>query len=85
VAATLSKVLGRPIENVKLSPEDRLKQMTEKLKLPAQYAGFMVSLEKLGAAGSEDYMDDTVERMTGSKPLSFESFVEQNKHFWVPE
>ncbi|KAG7290002.1 hypothetical protein NEMBOFW57_006381 [Staphylotrichum longicolle] len=84
VAATLSKVLARPIQHVSLSPEDRLKQMTEELKLPAQYSGFMVALEKLGAAGSEEYMDDTVERMTGRKPLSFETFVEQNKHLWVP-
>lgn len=83
MATTLGRVLGRPVEHVNLSPEDRLTQMTEKLKLPTPYAGFMVSLEKLAAQGSEDYMDDTVERMTGRKPLSFAAFAEQNKHLWT--
>ncbi|EFY93694.1 hypothetical protein J3459_017857 [Metarhizium acridum] len=83
VAARLSTALGRPIRHVSMSPEDRLHHMTSTLKLPAPYAGFMVSLEKLAARGAEDYMDDTVEQLTGSKPVDLDSFINQRKPIWT--
>ncbi|KHN94883.1 nucleoside-diphosphate-sugar epimerase family protein [Metarhizium album ARSEF 1941] len=82
VAARLGNVLGRPIRHVNMSPEERLEHMTNTLKLPAQYAGFMVSLEKLAAGGAEDYMDDTVEKLTGRKPVDLDSFIKERKELW---
>ncbi|KAK3322753.1 nucleoside-diphosphate-sugar epimerase family protein [Apodospora peruviana] len=81
VAAKLSKVLGRHIENVNLSQEDRVKHLTS-LGLPGHVAKFMGYLEGLTAGGFEEHMNDTVEKVTGKKPIPFEEFVENNKHLW---
>ncbi|KAF5127344.1 Agroclavine dehydrogenase [Metarhizium anisopliae] len=83
VAARLSNALGRPIRHVNMSPEDRLHYMTSTLKFPAPFAGFMVNLEKFAAGGGEDYMDDTVEKLTGSKPVDLDSFIKQKKPVWT--
>lgn len=57
--------------------------MTSTLKFPAPFAGFMVNLEKFAAGGGEDYMDDTVEKLTGSKPVDLDSFIKQKKPIWT--
>ncbi|KAK0630881.1 nucleoside-diphosphate-sugar epimerase family protein [Bombardia bombarda] len=80
IASKLGKILGRQIEYVRLSPEERLEQLTGKLGFPEPYAKFQVFLE--GVTAGKDYVDDTVEKLTGQKPQSFDEFAEKNKLVW---
>lgn len=81
VAATLSEVLGRKIEHVRLSPEERTKYYIG-LGMPEFVAGFMTQLEVGTAKGLEAMEDDSVEKVTGEKALAFKDWVEENKAVW---
>lgn len=81
IAAKLTKILGRPIQYVNLTPEERNKQLV-KVGLPVDVTKFMVSLEEKTAAGFETLMNDTVEKVTSQKPRRFDGFAKENKAFW---
>ncbi|KAK0718477.1 nucleoside-diphosphate-sugar epimerase family protein, partial [Lasiosphaeria miniovina] len=76
VAAQLAEVLGRPVEHVRLTPEERTEQL-KKLGLDAHSAQYTTWLES--QASGEEHMNDTVEKVTGKPPVSFHTFIEQNK------
>ncbi|KAK3368607.1 nucleoside-diphosphate-sugar epimerase family protein [Podospora didyma] len=78
VAAKLSKKLGRDIQHVKMTPEERVNHLKTSLGLNDHHANYMVWLEKQAAEGLENHSNDVVERITGQKPVSLESFVEQH-------
>lgn len=82
LAGRLGKVLGRKIEHVRLTPEERKKYYMEQLGYPAQAADFMVWLEGMTAGGLENYRDDTVLNITGHPPMSIESFAEKHRACW---
>jgi festuclavine dehydrogenase len=42
----------------------------------------MASLEIMTADKREERMNDTVEKVTGRPPKSFDSFVQENKSVW---
>ncbi len=79
----MSKDLGRKIEHIKLSPEERKANLVESgLLEPA--AAFLTRIETLAAAGLEvTSKTEDVEKVTGSKPQTFDQFVAENKAVWL--
>jgi hypothetical protein len=45
-------------------------------------AQFMATLETMTAAGSEEGMNDAVEKVTGHPPQTFDAFARENKSVW---
>ncbi len=85
VAAKLSASLGRPIEHVKLSQEERVRHYVDRFGLPQYLANLLAGLEAKGAKGGEERMNDVVERVTGRKAKTFDEFVRENKGAWALE
>ena len=81
VAAKLSNQLEREIVNVKVPVEERVQSMM-KYGLPEHHATFLTSLETSAAGGSEDVMNDAVERVTGQAPQRFEDFMKEHQSAW---
>lgn len=81
IAAKFSTGLGRKIEHVKLSEEEQVKKGLS-MGLPEQYAKFLAWLEAQTATGAEERSDDSVERVTGRPPQTFDAWVQQNKATW---
>jgi hypothetical protein len=81
IAEKLSKGLGRKIANVKLTKEDSVKKWMAS-GTPEPTAQFMATLETMTAAGTEERMNDVVEKVTGRPPQTFDSFVQENKSAW---
>ena len=50
--------------------------------VPEHYAKFLTALEVSAAGGSEDKMNDVVEKVTGRAPKNFDSFAQENKTVW---
>lgn len=51
--------------------------------LTAEYAGFMTGLEEKIANGAEDRVTNTVEMVTGKKPVSLSEFAEAHREAWM--
>jgi len=81
VAEKLSNALGRKIEHVKLTEEQRYQGLLS-AGLPDHFARFMTNLEVLAKGGEEDRMNDAVEKVTGRPPKSFDTFAQENKAVW---
>ena len=83
IAEKLSKHLGKKIEHVKLSDEERTQGMMSN-GVPEHTARFLVWLESTAANGQEaQYSDPDVEKVTGKPPQSFDDFVQENKACWT--
>ncbi|RYP10955.1 hypothetical protein DL765_007958 [Monosporascus sp. GIB2] len=81
IAAKLSKVLGRTIQHVKLSKEERVEGLVQ-AGVAEYYANFLARLEILAADDFEKATGDAVQRITGHPPKSFDEFAEENKAVW---
>jgi hypothetical protein len=81
IADTLSEVLGRKIEHVKLDEESRVQGLTQ-AGVSEYYAKFLTRLEVLASTDFEKAQNDVVERVTGQAPKSFQTFAEENKAKW---
>ncbi len=82
IAEKLSKGLGRKIENVKLTKEESAQRWAQVNYVPEPLAQFMAMLETMTAEKREERMNDTVEKVTGRPPKTFDAFVEENKSAW---
>jgi uncharacterized protein YbjT (DUF2867 family) len=76
VAATFTKVLGRPIKYVDL-PADAAKDGMLKAGMPAWNAAAVTDLYGVFATGQYARTTDTIEKVTGKKPITFEQFVRE--------
>jgi len=74
VAAILGKVTGRSLRYVQVSDDEARRRLTA-AGMPASYAELLVSLDIAIREGTEDRVTDTVERVTGRRPRSFEAFA----------
>lgn len=74
VAATLSKVIGKPVKYVDVPPEAARQSMLQG-GMPAWNATAVTELLEIFASGLAGRTTDTVERITGKKPISFEQFA----------
>ncbi|MFE6198494.1 NAD(P)H-binding protein [Streptomyces sp. NPDC057838] len=74
-AAVLSEVTGRPVTHRRLTYE----QLRDRLarSLPPEFAAVLAGLDRDIAAGAEDRVTDTVERLTGRPPRSLRAHVER--------
>ncbi|KAI0503171.1 NAD(P)-binding protein [Xylaria bambusicola] len=82
IAETLSEVLGREIEHVKLDEANRIHGLVQ-AGLSNYFAGFLTRLEVLASEDFEKGTSNAVERMTGHPPKSFKTFAEENKDIWL--
>lgn len=84
IADKLSRVLGRTIEHVKLSGEERYQGLVN-AGVSEYYAGFLTKLEVAASTGFETRENDEVEKVTGRPPRCFDLFAQENRSAWVPE
>ena len=81
VAAKFSSDLGREIEHVKPSEQERVQQFTS-MHMQEQLAKFITSFELSTANGAEDRMNDVIETVTGRPPQKADAWVEENNTAW---
>jgi uncharacterized protein YbjT (DUF2867 family) len=74
VAATLTKVLGKPVRYVDVPPEAARESML-KAGMPRWNADALTELYTAFATGRFAYTTDVVQRLTGRAPVSFEQFA----------
>ena len=76
-AAKLSSVLGKPVKFVDVPP-DAAKDGMLKSGIPPAYVDALLDLFAAMKAGKADAVTDMVERVTGRKPGTFESWARRN-------
>ncbi|APR88524.1 Oxidoreductase [Minicystis rosea] len=74
VAAILARVTGRSMRHVPVDDVEARRRM-ETAGLPKRYAELLVGLDAAIREGAEDRVTDTVLRITGRAPRSFEAFA----------
>jgi uncharacterized protein YbjT (DUF2867 family) len=74
IAATLSRVLEKPIRYVDV-PLEAARQSMLKNRMPAWNAMAVTELYEVFASGVAARTTDTVERITGKRPIPFEQFA----------
>ncbi len=77
VAATLTRVLGKPVKYVDVPPEAARNAML-KAGMPKWNAEAVTELYGAFATGRFGYTTDTVERITGQPPTLFERWAREN-------
>jgi uncharacterized protein YbjT (DUF2867 family) len=77
VAATLSRVLGRPVRYVDVPPEAARESML-KAGMPGWNADAVTELYGAFATGQFGYTTDAVQRITGRPPIPFERWAREN-------
>ncbi|WP_311272254.1 MULTISPECIES: SDR family oxidoreductase [unclassified Rhizobium] len=73
IAETISKVTGKPLAVIKVSPAD-LQKGIEGAGLPSFVAQMLASADANIAAGNFDIVTDDYETLTGQKPQTLEAF-----------
>jgi hypothetical protein len=81
IAETLSGVLGRTIQHVKLNEQGRIDGLVQ-AGVSDYYARFLTRLELLASNNFEVATSDVVQGLTGHPPKSFKEFAEENKSAW---
>ncbi|MER7566909.1 NmrA family NAD(P)-binding protein [Streptomyces sp. NPDC048523] len=74
IATIITEVTGRPVTHRRLSYEQMRDRLTA--EVPAEFAALLAGLDRAIAAGAEDRVTDTVQRLTGRAPRSFRALVE---------
>lgn len=74
VAGILSKVLGREIQYVPITPE-QYRQGALAMGMPPVYVDALVDLDRAYAAGELSQVTSTVKELTGRDPIRFEQFA----------
>ncbi|WP_224240088.1 NmrA family NAD(P)-binding protein [Hyalangium gracile] len=82
IAAVLSKVAGRPIRHKHVDPDEARRHMMS-AGMPERYARFLVQLDESIREGAEARVTDTVSRVTGREPRSFEAFARAHAAFFA--
>lgn len=82
VAAKLSEALGRRIEHVKLSRDERYQGLVS-AGLSEYYASFLSDMEAAASTGFETRMNDEVENVTRRPPKNLSLFAQENRETWV--
>jgi ergot alkaloid biosynthesis protein len=81
IAAMLSQVAGRPLRHVQASPEEARRHLMG-MGIPEHYARFLVQLDEAIQQGAEARVTQTVLRVTGHEPRSFETFAKEHSTFF---
>jgi ergot alkaloid biosynthesis protein len=80
IAAVLSEVTGRPIRHVQVDAETAQRHMVG-AGIPERYARLLVQLDEAIRQGAEARVTQTVARVTGREPRSFEAFARAHAAF----
>jgi uncharacterized protein YbjT (DUF2867 family) len=82
VAATLSKVIGRPVEYVPVPHEGATEAMIA-MGVPEWIAHGYTELSAGFEHGFADFTTDNVERLSGHEPRDFEQFARDHAHLFT--
>jgi uncharacterized protein YbjT (DUF2867 family) len=82
VAATLARVLGKPVRYVDVPPEAARQSMLQ-AGMPAWNADAVTELYGAFATGQFGYRTDAVERIMGTPPIPFERFAGEHAAAFV--
>ncbi len=77
VAATLSRVLSKPVQYIDVPPEAARDSML-KAGMPPWNADAVTQLYGVFATGKFGYTTDVVQRITGRPPITFEQWAREN-------
>ena len=75
-------MIGRKIECVQMSQEELAHWLSSR-GLPEGIANMLAALDIGIHNGIENRLNDTVEKVTGKKPMTFREYAEKNKAVWV--
>ncbi|KAL9108021.1 MAG: hypothetical protein Q9227_007126 [Pyrenula ochraceoflavens] len=78
---TYDDELGRKVEHVKISADQRVEDFTS-AGIPQEYAKLLTEMDVAISRGAENQMNSTVERITGQKPMTMRDFAEKNRRVW---
>jgi NAD(P)H dehydrogenase (quinone) len=78
VAALVTEVTGKPIQVIQLS-DDALTDGMKAAGLPEPIARLLVSFDAATRVGGLGMVTDSVEKLSGRKPVSLKQFLEANK------
>jgi uncharacterized protein YbjT (DUF2867 family) len=81
LAGVISQVTGRPMRHVQVDGEKVVQHMMV-TGIPERYARLLAGLEESIRQGTEARVTDTVSRVTGRPPRSFEDFAREHVAFW---
>lgn len=81
VAAILSQTTGRPITFQSISAAQMRDQLLQ-AGLPVPYAEFLLVILDFFRQGFAERITDSVERITGRKPISFATYARDHKDAW---
>ncbi|KAL8645027.1 MAG: hypothetical protein Q9210_006943 [Variospora velana] len=82
LADILSDVLGKPIVHDDRTEQEIADRFTS-LGVPEEYAKFLAGKDTKIKQGGEEYLNDTVEKVTGRPPKTFREFAEEKKGVWL--
>lgn len=82
IATKLSAILGRKIEHIKLSEEEKVQRQL-KNGVPEFFARFLTYLEVTTARGDENRLNEVVKQVTGRSPQTFDQFALEAKEAWL--
>jgi len=82
VAETLSKLLNRKINHVRL-PELKLAEKMHEYGMPLEDARMHASMDSIVQAGGEERLNTTVRDLSGTVPRTFLDFATNNKEMWI--
>ncbi len=83
VARAIGRATGRPVRHRGVSPEAFAARL-EAGGMPAPYARLLAGLEVAIGRGEQAAVADTVRRLTGREPRSFEAFAREHAALWAP-
>lgn len=75
IAAIITEVTGRAVVHRRLSYEQMRDRLTT--QVPVKFAAMLASMDRTIAEGAEDRITDTVQRLTGRPPHTFQALLER--------
>ncbi|UXX98144.1 NAD(P)H-binding protein (plasmid) [Streptomyces sp. AD2-2] len=75
IAAIITEVTGRPVVHRPLSYEQMRDRLTT--EVPVEFAAILAGMDRAIAAGAEDRITDTVQRLTGRPPRTFRALLQR--------
>ncbi len=77
----MNNILGKNTQYIAVPDDAAIQGMTEK-QFPPFFIDVMMDLNHATVLGYAEELTDTVEKITGKKPISFKEFVINNKSVW---
>ncbi|MEU0947179.1 NAD(P)H-binding protein [Streptomyces canus] len=75
IAAIITEVTGRAVVHRRLSYEQMRDRLTT--QVPVEFAAILAGMDRAIAEGAEDRITDTVQRLTGRPPRTFQALLER--------